>query len=143
VGKCYRDVPPELLAAREALGNRVVEFGFLDGDAYARALAAADVVISTARQETQGLAVIEAIRADCDPLLPDRLSYPEILGPELAGKHLYHSTGDLRRRLRWMMRHPDRVRRTSDHWREMERFGWAHVGPQFAALVRDLVSGQR
>jgi glycosyltransferase involved in cell wall biosynthesis len=141
VGRSYRDVPPELLAARESLGSRVVEFGFLEGEAYARSLAAADVVVSTALQETQGIAVIEAIRAGCDPLLPDRLSYPEVLGPELAAKHLYRSTGDLRRRLRWMMRHPDRVRATSDHWREMERFGWSAVGPLFAALARDLVSG--
>jgi glycosyltransferase involved in cell wall biosynthesis len=138
VGRSYRDVPPELLAARAALGDRVVEFGFLEGEAYPRALAAADVVVSTARQETQGIAVIEAIRAGCDPLLPDRLSYPEVLGPELSAKHLYRSTGDLRRQLRWMMRHPDRVRATPDHWREMERFGWSAVGPRFAALILEL-----
>jgi len=140
VGRSYRDVPPEMLAARETLGDRVVEFGFLEGDDYARALVASDVVVSTARQETQGIAVIEAIRAGCDPLLPDRLSYPEVLGPALAGKHLYRSVGDLRRRLRWMMRHPDRVRAAADHWREMERFGWAAVGPRFTALARELVS---
>ena len=124
--------------ARDRLGERIVCFGFLEGDAYATELAAADVVVSTAWQETQGVAVIAAIRAGCDPLLPNRLSYPEVLAPELSRKHLYESAGELRRRLRWMMRHPDRVRRTSDHWREMERFGWARVAPEFDALMVEL-----
>jgi glycosyltransferase involved in cell wall biosynthesis len=143
VGRIYRDVPPSLLRARKSLGERVVAWGFLEGDDYAEALAASDVVVSTAWQETQGIAVIEAIRAGCDPLLPDRLSYPEVLGPNLSEKHLYESKGDLRRRLRWMMRHPERLRAKSDHWREMERFGWPAVAPQFDALVREMIDDHR
>jgi glycosyltransferase involved in cell wall biosynthesis len=139
VGRVYRDVPPSMLRARKKLGDRIVAWGFLDGDDYAGMLAASDVVVSTAWQETQGIAVIEAIRAGCDPLLPDRLSYPEVLGPALCEKHLYASKGDLRRRLRWMMRHPERLRARSDHWQEMERFGWPAVAPQFDALVAEMI----
>ncbi|MBW2276723.1 MAG: DUF3524 domain-containing protein [Deltaproteobacteria bacterium] len=139
VGKVYRDQPPSMHEARQKLGQRIVTWGFLEGDAYPLELAAADVVVSTAWQETQGIAVIEAVRAGCDPLLPDRLSYPEVLGPALAEKHLYTSKGDLRRRLRWMMRHPDRLRDLSDHWREMERFGWPTVAPQFDAMLLEMI----
>jgi hypothetical protein len=97
------------------------------------------VVVSTAWQETQGIAVIEAIRAGCDPLLPDRLSYPEVLGPALCEKHLYGSKGDLRRRLRWMMRNPDLLRDRSEHWREMERFGWPSVAPRFDDMLLEMI----
>ena len=138
IGLSYRDLPQSLQEMRERLSHRIVDWGFLKGDAYPNALAASDLVLSTAWQETQGLAVIEAIRAGCDPLLPDRLSYPEVLGPVLSEKHLYRCKGDLRRRLRWMMRHPERVRATSNHWRAMERFGWSVVGPQFDQLFEDL-----
>ncbi len=140
LGRSYRDLPDSISVAKERLEGRIVRWGFLEGSEYADALATADVVVSTAWQETQGIAVIEAIRAGCDPLLPDRLSYPELLGPLLCDKHLYSSKGDLRRRLRWMMRHPDRVRTASNHWREMDRFGWPAVGPQFDELVRQLSS---
>jgi len=139
VGRVYRDLPPSMHEARQRLGNRVVSWGFLDGDEYPRALAAADVVVSTAWQETQGIAVIEAIRAGCDPLLPDRLSYPEVLGPALCENHLYDGKGDLRRRLRWMMRNADEVRERSEHWQEMERFGWPAVAPQFDALLLEMI----
>jgi len=140
VGRSYRDVPPIMEEARERLGDRIADWGFLSGDDYARALASADVVVSTAWQETLGLAVIEAIRAGCDPLLPNRLSYPEVLGDQLVEKHLYQNKGELRRRLRWMMRNPDRVRATSNHHAEMDRFAWSAVGPRFEALFRELAA---
>jgi glycosyltransferase involved in cell wall biosynthesis len=136
LGRTYRDVPDGMTQARKKLANRIASWGFKEGKAYADALAASDVVVSTAWQETQGIAVIEAIRSGCDPLLPDRLSYPEVLGPELGKKHLYKSKGELRRRLRWMMKHPDRVRATADHAAEMDRFGWPAIAPQFDALLQ-------
>jgi glycosyltransferase involved in cell wall biosynthesis len=140
LGKAYRDLPKSMFRARETLGARVVHWGFLEGASYAEALASSDVVVSTAWQETQGLAVIEGIRAGCDPLLPDRLSYPEIIGPELAEKHLYRGVGDLRRRLRWLMRNPDRLRETPDHATAMDRFGWEAVAPAFDDLALRLVA---
>ena len=131
-------MPESLRGMKARLSHRIVDWGFLTGEDYAAALAASDVVLSTAYQETQGLAVIEGIRAGCDPLLPDRLSYPEVLGPSLSEKHLYRGTGDLRRRLRWMMRHPDRVRATAQHWESMAHFGWSAVAPQFDTLFESL-----
>ncbi len=141
IGRTYRDMPRALEEMRSALSHRIAQWGFLEGTDYAEALAASDVVVSTAWQETQGIAVIEAIRAGCDPLLPNRLSYPEVLGSELSKKHLYASKGDLRRRLRWMMRHPDRVRASCHHFERMTRFGWPAVAPQFDRLIDDMVAG--
>ncbi len=141
LGRSYRDTPPIMEEARGRLKDCIVQWDFLTGADYADALAAADVVVSTAWQETLGLAVIEAIRAGCDPLLPNRLSYPEVLGDALCEKHLYQNKGELRRRLRWMIRNPDRVRATSNHHAEMDRFSWDVVGSQFNSFFRELVGG--
>jgi glycosyltransferase involved in cell wall biosynthesis len=49
-----------------------------DTDEYHRWLSAADIVVSTAEHEFQGLAVMEAVISGCLPLAPDRLVYPEL-----------------------------------------------------------------
>ncbi len=49
------------------------------GDEYRRALAQIDVVVSTAQHEFFGIGVCEAIDAGAAPVLPDRLSYPELV----------------------------------------------------------------
>jgi glycosyltransferase involved in cell wall biosynthesis len=44
---------------------------------------------SAAIQENFGISVIEAMLMGCVPLLPDRLSYPEILPEEFHEHFLY------------------------------------------------------
>jgi glycosyltransferase involved in cell wall biosynthesis len=48
-------------------------------DAYYDLLARAKVAVSTARQETWGIAMLEAALLGCHPVAPARLSYPETL----------------------------------------------------------------
>jgi glycosyltransferase involved in cell wall biosynthesis len=66
------------------------------------------VVVSTAIQENFGIAVVEAMRCGCLPLLPRRLSYPEILPREFHDAFLYAGPDDLATRLTAMLRHPER-----------------------------------
>ena len=55
---------------------------------YRNLLDCADVVLSTALHEFQGVAVLEAVAHGCCPLVPDRLSYPELF----ASQYRYRST---------------------------------------------------
>lgn len=121
LGRRHKDIPPIFNTIHEKMRDRIVIFGFIGNDEYPDAIAACDVVVSTAIHENQGLAVIEAIRAGCDPLLPNRLAYPEILPERLHDKHLYRSSGEMRRILRWMIKNPDKVRRRT-HETAMARF---------------------
>ena len=49
-GRTYRDIPPIMNDAKAKLGNRIIQWGFLEGDQYLEALASSDVVVSTAYQ---------------------------------------------------------------------------------------------
>jgi 1,2-diacylglycerol 3-alpha-glucosyltransferase len=64
---------------------RVVFAGQLGLDGLADAFAAADVVVSASRSETQGLALCEAAAAGRVVVAPDRGGYAEVLGHEVAG----------------------------------------------------------
>lgn len=78
-GQQFRDTPPVFETIRTDYAQRIVQFGFLeDEEQYRGLLAAAQVVLSTARHEFQGLAVLEAVSLGCRPVVPDRLAYAEI-----------------------------------------------------------------
>ena len=62
--------------------HRLVQFGFAPSRSeYQAWLRSADLVLSTAEHEFQGLAVLEALAAGCLPVLPNRLVYPEFVPP--------------------------------------------------------------
>lgn len=84
LGEQFPATPQPLVELQHELGDRIDHVGFEpDRDRYLRRLSECDWVLSTARHEFFGIAVVEALLAGCLPWLPQRLSYPEIL-PEAA-----------------------------------------------------------
>ena len=119
-----------------------------DRTEYTAALGKADVIVSTAKHEFFGLSVAEAIAAGAFPLLPKRLSYPELLESvetKRADEFFYDgSIEDLARRLTqaaglveldqlWL---PDRLRGV----RRMERFWWQNSAPILDDALQHLPS---
>ena len=72
-GQRYTEEPEEFERLRSTLGTRLVHDGHADLEAYRQLLCAADVVVSTARHEFFGIAVVEAIYAGAFPVLPNQL----------------------------------------------------------------------
>ena len=90
-----RRSPPVFSRARERFAGRILNWGFLPSrKEYEAVLRSADVVVSTADHEFFGIGVLEAVRAGAFPLVPRKLSYPEILGSEeVAGKASFFYSG--------------------------------------------------
>ena len=89
-GETFGQLPAAFERARDALGSRLIQLGFVDSFAdYARLLWQADYVVSTAKQEFFGASICEAIYCGCIPILPDRLNYPHLLTAELKPACLY------------------------------------------------------
>jgi glycosyltransferase involved in cell wall biosynthesis len=83
LGESFRSQPSAFAQARERLSGRIVHFGYAeDRQEYCRLLCQGDVVVSTANHEFYGMAVLEAVRAGCRPLVPARLAYQELFAPE-------------------------------------------------------------
>ncbi len=80
LGERFRQVPAELEEAIHLLKERgqLAHDGYIASrDAYFEWLKSCHVVLSTAAQEFQGLAMLEAIQVGCVPMAPDALVYPE------------------------------------------------------------------
>ncbi len=83
VGESFARQPEIFAQARIVLADRLDHFGYVESrQEYIDLLAKADLVVSTAKHEFYGIAVLEAVRAGCRPLLPNRLSYPELFPAE-------------------------------------------------------------
>jgi len=90
-GKHFFEQPDEFEEAFERYAERILHYGYAEDFAeYSRLLHRADVVVSTAIHEFFGVAIMEAIYCGCHPLLPDRLSYPELI-PETHHTPLLHA----------------------------------------------------
>ncbi|MEP5569015.1 MAG: DUF3524 domain-containing protein [Halioglobus sp.] len=77
-GQQFRNSPPVFAKIEQEFEHRLVQFGFVEsGDDYHALQRGADIILSTARHEFQGLAVMESVRAGCIPVVPDRLAYVE------------------------------------------------------------------
>lgn len=78
VGEQFRRQPPAFDGIHDEFGPQLVHWGFMDRrEDYDRLLESADIVISTATHDFQGLAMLEAMASGCLALAPDRLAYPE------------------------------------------------------------------
>jgi glycosyltransferase involved in cell wall biosynthesis len=84
----------------DQLGRRVYHFGYADPISYARLLWESDITVSTAYHEFFGISVLEAIYCHTFPILPARLSYPELLPFEFHHACLYRDSEDMVIRLR-------------------------------------------
>lgn len=83
LGEQFRSIPKEFEQIKQAFSAQISQFGFAKNrQDYLDCLASADIVLSTALHEFQGLAVLEAVALGCVPVLPNRQVYPELFGDQ-------------------------------------------------------------
>ncbi len=140
IGEQFEEAPEVFTWAREFFSGEIVRWGWqATREEYVAALQESDVIVSTAEHEFFGISVVEAIAAGVYPLLPRRLSYPEILksGTDDEADAFFYdgSTQDLAAQLAHLAKrieqsqlwrdHPDRLHEL------IKRFYWRNLVDQF------------
>ena len=141
MGQRFRDLPPALEGARERLGDSVKTWGFVKQPVeYRSILSSADLFISTALHDFQGLAVLEAVAAGCLPLVPDRLAYPEFIPDQFR----YPSFEDdseaeirvLSECLEKFCRDPDAARKIKPP--DLSYLSWEKLGTKYGEVIESV-----
>jgi len=83
MGQSFREVPDCFTDFRNSHAQYVATWGHQSVDAYRQVLQNADIVVSAALHDFQGLGMLEAIAAGCIPVAPDRMAYPEYMPADL------------------------------------------------------------
>lgn len=147
LGQSFRNTPEVFQVAKEKLADEIAQWGFLEQiDDYRTVLQETDIFVSTAQHEFFGIAAVEAISAGSYPLLPDRLSYPELLQRQTdADRDRYFYAGDLPSlvsRLGALIKEfPESVSRPrfdETLSQEMQRFQWSVRAPEMDRELEQL-----
>lgn len=141
LGENFRRVPEVFRSARVRCQNQIVHWGYVKSRSeYLRILGQGGIVISTAIQENFGISVAEALRFGCLPLLPNRLSYPEILPQEFHADFLYNNADDLAEKLFRMIADFSEFRKLRRHTAAaMARFAWKNMISAYDDLLEEMV----
>ena len=121
------------------LGEAVVVRGHLGRDDYLDVLGRADVVVSAARNENFGIAIVEAVAAGAWPVVPDTLAYPEVIPAAFHAACLYEP-GGFGSRLRDVLGRVSAGERPPAGLADsMARFDWSVVGRRLDERVEHLL----
>lgn len=139
-GENFRQLPAEFEAARSEFADVIEHWGYIEArEAYLALLARADLVISTADHEFFGISVLEAMAAGVFPILPARLSYPELIPSAHHDWCLYIDDAELdykvQRRLRDSSPTPPELQATV-----LARFDWQVVAAAYDDFLAELAT---
>ncbi len=138
-GERFSRTPGEFDDARAWLGHRLVHSGYAAPAEYRRLLWDADIVISTALHEFFGMSILEAIYCQNFPILPNDLSYPELIPQPFHEHCLYDDEAELLARLRWALHHRHEAKLLAAQLApSVERFGWKSLSGRYDALFTGL-----
>ena len=96
LGERFGEMPAGVEEAIEGHSDRICVSGHLDSrEDYWQAVRSSDIIISTAVHEFFGISIVEGVGSGCWPLVPNALSYPEVLPEAAHAACLYSSFEDL------------------------------------------------
>ncbi len=135
MGQRFQNQPEIFSWANERLKKQIIHFGYVENrEGYARLLARGDIIVSTARHEFFGMAVLEGVRAGSRPLVPDRLAYTELFPDSYR-----YPEGQFSRRLEQLLKNFIPLgKKESRHL--TERFSWSVVAGAYLKWLRKMMT---
>ena len=138
-GQHYGKRPPIFDEATERLSEQIVHVGYAKDKLYKELLWQAAVTVSTAHHEFFGISVLEAIACHTFPILPHRLSYPELIPEQHHLRCLYQNQGGLVQRLRWALAHAEEAAAiAAELAAAVQKYDWTRLAPPYDAILAGL-----
>lgn len=134
LGENFNTKPSIFDKAKEQLKKEILHFGFIQSlDEYAKWLWYSDILPVTNNQDFFGASIIEAIYCNTFPLLPKRLTYPELLPKSFQKDHLYKDENDLIKKIKLSMSNISKTRQ-SEFSSIAKPFDWLNIIPLYDEL---------
>ena len=134
LGESFHSVPTIFDEAKSRLEERIVHYGYCsEFKEYAQWLWKADILPVTSNQDFFGISIMEAIYCGAYPILPRRLTYPELVPDKYHSKHLYDNEDELYELVKGCIQDIPMVRDYSiGDW--IQKFDWKKMTPLYDNL---------
>ena len=100
LGENFSNSPEIFQNAKDIFTENILHWGYAkDFDSYAKWLWKANILPVTSNQDFFGVSVMEAIYCETSPLLPNRLSFPELIPNQFHSDHFYQNENELNEKL--------------------------------------------
>ena len=134
LGEDFNKKYPIFETARKILRDKIVHYGYVkDFTHYAQWLHHADIIPMTSRQEFFGASLVESLYCGCYPLLPNRLTYPELLSQESYPELFYQGFDELVEKLTQALLSIEKIRK-QDFGQYVEQYAWQKMAPAYDAV---------
>jgi len=125
LGEHFHQGMPIFEDAKEHFKSEIIHFGYVESFSdYAKYLHMADILPVTSNQDFFGASIVEAIYCNTTPLLPNRLSYSELIPNSLYSDFIYSSDLELLSKLKNLINNNSADPQLKKH---VEGFDWNNL----------------
>ena len=139
LGESFSNTPEIFKNAKDLFIENILHWGYAKNfDSYAKWLWKANILPVTSNQDFFGVSVMEAIYCETHPLLPNRLSFPELIPKKFHNRYFYQNDNDLYEKLLRLIR--SYKNRDSRALKKVAlKFDWTCLAPVYDAKMDSLL----
>ena len=139
LGERHNNYPSIFDEAKEKLKNKIIHFGYCNSSKeYAEWLWKSDILPVTNNQDFFGISIMEAIYCDTYPLLPNRLTYPELLPLNYHDEHIYTKQSELLSKLTYAIHNIEDIRNLKFN-KIAQTYDWSKMISTYDKLFLSLI----
>lgn len=130
----------EFTTAKQEFKDEIIHFGYCkDPEDYKKYLLISDIIPVTSIQEFFGISVMEAVFCNTYPILPNRLTYPELFDSNENKEIFYNDDNELIEKLHLLLNQPDKINNHKYHLIS-SRYNWKNMIKEYDEIFEKLVA---
>ena len=138
LGQEFKHERPCFTQARKNLAQHILQFGYTKSfDEYAKWLWRADIIPVTSNQDFFGGSIMEAVYCNTIPLLPRRLTYPDLFKVDQNPEIFYQSTEELRYKLENLLQN-NVISKGANYQEIATNYNWSIMAAKYDERLENL-----
>ena len=139
LGENFSKSPTVFEKIKKELSNHIAQWGYVDSfKEYAEWLWKSDIMPITSNQEFFGASVMEAIYCGVWPILPSRLSYPELIPIKYHSDNIYSSEDELYEKILFAIKNQEILQQSKLNTIP-KQFDWKVIASEYDQRLKNIV----